>query len=211
MIDANSGVVTQVNKLPKLKRTCARLLLSVLCLAPITHIGAAASEPHLLIIPETCSYLTEDLGLALMSVAKSKISHANFHMPNFWSQCIHSGHGVVRRKVSFIFKFMVWDMFDVDNLAREQLEFNAHFASGALPLVARLDSPGKATMVFEKEDHSVVMLLTGIRGPHDGAGRDSMLVATYSLTNSALDHAQRTARLLDLATQHYAEWLAAAS
>ena len=187
-------------------------LLAYVISSGLTTQGLAAdnrtpeNEPQLLEIPNASSYLTEEVPFNLLRAEKVRASAGNEHIPNFWSQCIYSGSGQHGRKAGFTFKFMVWELFDLANLRPEQLEFNVHFTSGGLPVVGSMGTPGKATFVFEKEDLTVVMMVSGIRGPKDGAGRDTELVATYQLMDPSISHQSRLDKLLSHATRHYQEW-----
>ncbi|MCB1122354.1 MAG: hypothetical protein KJT03_12450 [Verrucomicrobiae bacterium] len=165
------------------------------------------SEPQIMEIPDASSYLTEEVALNMLRAEKVKASASNEHIPNFWSQCIYSGSGEHGSKVGFTFKFMVWDLFDLANLSSEQLGFNIHFTSGGLPVVGAVrNPPGKATFIFQKEDLTVLMMVAKIRGPKDGAGRHTELVATYQLTDPTLPHQERVDMLLAHARRHYEEW-----
>jgi len=164
------------------------------------------SEPQLLEIPNANEYLTEALALGLMRADKVRASAANEHIPTFWSQCLYSGSGNHGRKIGFTFKFMTWELFDLANLQSQQLQFNVHFASGGLPVVDSKGTPGKATFVFKKDDLTVIMMITGIRGPKDGAGRDTELVATYQLVDPSISHQARLEKLMEHPIKHYEEW-----
>ena len=193
----------------------SRYPLAVLCgcltLASFTRAAyprTPESEPQLLEIPEAGGYLTEELALELLRADRVKANGGNEHIPTFWSQCIYSAVGKPGYRVGFTFKFMVWDLFDLANLSSEQLEFNIHFTSGGLPVVGAVrNPPGKAVFIFQKEELTVLMMVSAIRGPEDGAGRHSELVATYQLEDPTISHQQRVDKLLIHARQHYEEWI----
>jgi hypothetical protein len=166
------------------------------------------SEPQVLEIPEACGYLTEELALEVLHADRVKPNGGNEHIPNFWSQCIYSAVGKADHRIGFTFKFMVWDLFDLANLSSEQLGFNIHFTSGGLPVVGAVrEPPGKATFIFQKEELTVLMMVSAIRGPEDGAGRHSELVATYQLQDPTISHQERVDKLLAHARRHYEEWI----
>jgi len=162
-------------------------------------------EPTLLESPNACSYLTEDAARGFLGVERVRPSAANEHIPDIWSQCIYSGEG--GRSVSFVFKFMIWDLFDTA-LDPIQLDFNAQFTGGGVPPSEKRDEPGKIAYAFEDRDRTTLMVVTGIQGPPDGFGRPSELVATYLWEGPEGSYAEKLARLLDVARAHVAEWLA---
>ncbi len=169
------------------------------------------SEPQILEIPEAGGYLTEELAREMLGADRVKPNGGNEHIPSFWSQCIYTAVGKSGYRVGFTFKFMVWDLFDLANLSSEQLGFNIHFTSGGLPVVGAVrNPPGKATFIFQKEELTVLMMVSAIRGPEDGAGRHSELVATYQLEDPTITHQQRVDKLLSHARRHYEEWIGVA-
>ena len=169
------------------------------------------SEPELLAIPEAGGYLTEELAMEFLSADRVKPNGGNEHIPHFWSQCIYSAVGKADHRIGFSFKFMVWDLFDLANLSSEQLKFNVHFTSGGLPVVGAVRKPpGKAAFIFQKEELTVLMMVSAIRGPEDGAGRHTELVATYQLEDPTISHQQRVDKLLAHARRHYEEWISQA-
>lgn len=165
----------------------------------------AVTEPRFEEIPEACGYLTEELAQGLLR-AKVRAGQANEHIPTFWSQCAYSGQGVVGRQVSFVFKFMLWTMFDVESLDPEQLSFNVTFAMSGVPPLEKLTDLGKVAFTYEKKDRSMLLVVTGFQGPPDGAGRPTEFIATYQLSDPDTPHEERLERLLDQARRHMAEW-----
>lgn len=165
------------------------------------------SEPQILEIPEACGYLTQELALETLHADRVKPNSGNEHIPHFWSQCIYTAVGKADHRIGFTFKFMVWDLFDLANLSSEQLRFNIHFTSGGLTVVGAVrEPPGKATFIFQKEELTVLMMVSAIRGPEDGAGRHTELVATYQLEDPTISHQERVGKLLSHARRHYEEW-----
>jgi hypothetical protein len=101
---------------------------------------------------------------------------------------------------------MLKEMFDVDNLLPQQLDFSAAFAGGGNPHTEKLTSPGRLSYIFEGRKDSYVLMITGIDGPKNGAGQETMIVAHYQLDNQNLNHQQRRDVLLEQAREHYSDW-----
>jgi hypothetical protein len=193
------------------EHTLAPILAVLLILAPPPCAAQARpDEPAMEEIPDACSYLEESTARALLRVDQVRAGAANEHIPTFWSQCTYSGQGVRGRQVGFVFKFMVWDLFDTGSRDPVELNFNAQFAGGGVPPSATMDDPGKISFAFQDRDRSTLMMVTGIQGPADGAGRPSALVASYYLADPERPHAEKLQALLDLARRHLEEWLASA-
>lgn len=163
-------------------------------------------EPYFAEIPNACDYLSESLARNLMRVEKVRAGAANEHIPTFWSQCTYSGKGVAGRNAGFVFKFMLYELFDVARLEPAQLDFNASFAGGGEPPVDKLPDLGKTAFVFEKGDRTTLMVITGIQGPPDGARRPTEFIANYYLADPDTPHAARLAKLTALAREHLQEW-----
>jgi hypothetical protein len=159
-------------------------------------------EPYLAEAPDACSYLTQPVASELLR-AEARAHVASFHIP-VWSQCLFTGEG---RQVTFSFKFMVWDLFDVATLDRMSIEFNAQFTAGGVAPSETIEDLGKISFVFEDRALTRLVMVTGIQGAPDGAGRPSEFVATYDLTDPDRPHAEKLAELQDLARRHLAEWL----
>jgi hypothetical protein len=171
--------------------------------------STAIDEPYLAEVPRACGYLTEAVAADMLR-AKVQASAANEHLPTVWSQCIYAGRGVVGRNVHFTFKYMLHELTDVAKLDPVQLNFNVSFAMRGIPPSATLKDLGKISFAFEKKDLTVLMVVTGIQGPLDGAGRASELIATYQFSDPDTPHAERLDRLLPHARSHLQEWLARA-
>jgi hypothetical protein len=185
-------------------------LLLVACIpatsAEETKAGSV-KEPRFAEIPKASTYLTEQLAAGFLR-AKVREGPANEHIPTFWSQCMYAGVGVRSRDVQFVFKFMLWDLFDVAGLHPQQLLFNVTFAMSNTAPLERLDDLGKATFIYEKQHASMLLMITGIQGPPDGAGRPTELIATYRLSDPETPHKERVDKLLAQARRHLEEWLA---
>lgn len=158
-------------------------------------------------LPPSCDYLTEPLAESVLQ-ATVRSSPANEHIPTFLSHCAYSGQGVVRREIQYTFKFHLFELFDTASLDSEQLLFNATMASGGSAPLAMLDSPGKIAFTFDTGKQSMLMVVTGILGPEDGAGRPSEFVASYRLGHPDLSHEERLEFLLVEARRHLAGWSA---
>lgn len=182
-----------------------RFFLLIVLGAFCMPVPASDEQPLFPEVPNACSYLTEELASRVLQ-APVKPSVANEHIPTIWSQCIYTGRGVRRRQIKYQWKFMPWEMFDVDNLHPIQLEFNVKFAASGQPPVDRLDDLGKASFVFDDRDRSVLLVITGIRGPDNAAQSPTALIATYTLLYEGLPHDARIAVLLEQARLHLREW-----
>jgi hypothetical protein len=165
------------------------------------------TEPVFPEIPNACGYLSAELAANLVR-ARVRPGPANEHIPTFWSQCVYTGQGVIRRQVGFVFKFMLWDLFDVAGLAPEQLNFNATFVVGNIPPLEKRTDLGKVAFVYEKQGRTTLLVVTGFQGPPDGAKRPTEFVATYYLSDPDTPHDVRLAKLVEQARKHMEEWRA---
>jgi hypothetical protein len=165
------------------------------------------TEPMFAEIPEACGYLTEELAEGLLR-AEVGAGAANEHLPKIWSQCTYSGKGVVGRQVSFVFKFMLWTLFDVESLDPELLKFNVTFVMGGVPPSEKLTDLGKVAFTYEKkiQHRTMLLVVTGFQGPPDGIGRPSEFIASYQLADPETPHEERLEKLLAQARRHMAEW-----
>lgn len=170
--------------------------------------GSGTADGYFPELPDACGapYLTETVAMGMLNARQISSSAANEHIPTFWSQCIRSGRDVVGRQVGYVFKYMLSDMFDVDRVERRQLEFNATFAAGGARLTEVREELGDLAFVFDNNDRSTLMVITGFKGPNDGAGRSQEFVATYYLEYPELTHDQRTGVLMDEAQRHLQQW-----
>lgn len=190
---------------PNTMTLCAAAVIG----ACLTWTPSFAAEPRFAELPDACGYLTEQLASGWLR-AKVRPGPANEHIPTFWSQCVYSGQGVRGRQVGFVFKFMLFELFDVEKLDTDQLRFNATFVAGGTPPLEMLDAPGKIAFTFEKKDQSILLMVTGIQGPPDGAGTATEFVAMYHLSDPDTPHAERIERLIGEARRHIEEWRARA-
>ena len=158
--------------------------------------------------PNACSapYLTADKARGLLGDQRVKPSAANEHVPQLQSQCIYSAKQGPARQVGYVYKFMLSDMFNVDKLAPQQVQFNATFATGGAELKETRNELGDRAFVFLKGDRTTLLVITGIRGPQDFAGRDREFIANYYLDHPGLTHEQRAGMLIDVAEQDLRGW-----
>ncbi len=182
----------------------ALVLLSTLLTAP----ARAGEAPRFDTIPDACESLTEQLASQLIG-QEVRSTASTEHIPTFSSACEYAGTGAGGRKVNFTYKFMMLEMFDLDTLPPEQLDFNVMFATGGRPGSEKLPEPGRVTYVFHDRDRTTVLMLPGVRGPDETLNAPSALVATYQLKNSALGKEQRRNLLLDEARKDAERWLGA--
>lgn len=199
--------------MPTLRLVPLTLLAAGVLCAPLPGAAAApdsarVAPPVFAEVPDASAYLTEQLAKGLLRAETVTLGADTFHIP-VWSACAYSGQGVRGRQTGFTFKFMLREMFDVGRLEREQLEFNATFAVGGEDLTAILEDLGALAFAFEGKDRTTLLVLTGIRGPEDGAGRPQDFVATYFLGDPEVAHAERLEELVALARTHLDRWYAA--
>jgi hypothetical protein len=184
--------------------------LAMLCglLAPAGARGADETK-YFAEIPPACGLLDERLASAWL---RARVDlRDDEHIPTFSSQCIYSGRGVVSREVRFVFKFMLNELFDVATLIPEQLNFNATFAANGIPPAARLDDLGRVSFAYQRDFLTMMLVVTGIRGPDDGVGRPTAFVAAYHLSDPETPHPARLDKLVGTARDHLEQWLAAAA
>jgi len=184
--------------------------LAMLC-ALLTPAGAHGADDtkYFAELPLACGLLDERLASAWL---RARVDPRNDeHIPTFSSQCIYSGRGVVSREVRFLFKFMLNELLDVATLIPEQLHFNATFAANGVPPAARLDDLGRVSFAYQRDVLTMLLVVTGIRGPDDGAGRPTVFVAAYHLSDPETSHPARLDKLVGTARDHLAQWLGAAA
>lgn len=161
------------------------LQLSVLLLCLQMPLPVVAGLPSsIAMVPDACGYLTEEIARDTLR-REVRPLHTNEHIPVFYSQCEYTAPGEGRRALRFLFKFMVKEMFDVERLAPEQLDFNAGFAQGGVSHSEKLRFPGQTTYVFQERDTTSILVITGVDGPKDGAGEASTLIITYRLIDDS--------------------------
>lgn len=163
-------------------------------------VAAAKLPPRIEQIPRACEQLTEEVARAALGGDVQPL-HSNEHIPHFYSQCEYKAVGQGRKALRFVFKFMVKEMFDVERLAPEQIDFNAGFAEGGLSFSEKLQYPGEITYIFHDRDLTSVLVLTGVDGPRDGAGEPSTFIASFRLIDGDRTPDQRRDLLMKYAWQ----------
>lgn len=169
--------------------------------------SATADRPALEEIPHACEspFLTLAVARNLLDAEAKRIA-ASERVPTLVSQCLYSARGASAREVGLVLKFMLSDMFGVENVSHQQLRFNATFAAGGARLEQVIDALGDKAFVFEKDDRTTLLVITGVAGRDDPVGRATELVATYYLDRPEMDAATRLARLSSIAEEHV-RWL----
>jgi hypothetical protein len=163
-------------------------------------------EPYVDEVPDACRYLTEVQAGRLTNTGRIQKGAVDEHIGNLWSRCSYTSVKAPFKTIGYGFKFMLYDMFDVEKLSPDQLMASALFAAGGQPPSQRIDGLGKVSFVFEAGKATVLMVVTGIQGPADGASRPRELVATYQLEDPDRSHVTRLADLRAQAEQHLEEW-----
>ena len=159
-------------------------------------------------VPDACShpYLTEDTASALLQATGVRRHAASEHIPSLQSQCIYGAAGGQKGQVGYVFKFMLSDMFDVDQLPAQQIEFNATFANGGAAPEEILESPGRKAFLFRKGDRATLFVITDIEGSKDLVGRSRKFVAQYYIDHPDMDYASKQGVLLEQAHMHMQHW-----
>lgn len=134
------------------------------------------------VIPHSCKYLTEPLARSDLAGDVSPLV-TNEHIPTFYSQCGYKRVDRAGRELQFVFKFLARERFDVEKLAPAQLDFNVSFAVSGLTHHYKKQFPGEMTYIFHNRNDTILFMITGVAGPPDGAGQETVLIATYRLTD----------------------------
>ncbi|MCW8869281.1 MAG: hypothetical protein OQK49_01145 [Proteobacteria bacterium] len=158
-------------------------------------------------IPNACKepHLSEVKAKNILNTEVKK-HVASEHIPTLWSQCIYNRKSGQHREISFVYKFMLSDMFDVNRVEPQQLHFNATFASGNAPLTKVLEDLGDKAFVFNTEKRTTLLVITGIGGPKDGANRDQEFIANYYLDDKTMPQEERETLLIQLAREDLQHW-----
>jgi hypothetical protein len=157
-----------------------RVVILLFLLANPGGTAFAALPSQIDTLPQACAFLSEELARStLLGEVRPLVS--NEHIPTFYSQCEYTATRPGRQALRFVFKFMPKELFDVERLEPEMVDFSAGFAEGGLTHAEKLQFPGKLTYVFHDRDTTSVLMISGIDGPKDGAGEESTLVASYRL------------------------------
>lgn len=159
-------------------------------------------------VPDACSspYLTQATAAGLLRATAARKHAASEHIPVLQSQCLYGAAGGQKGQVGYVFKFMLSDMFDVDKLSPQQLDFNASFANGGTTPDQILENPGVRAYVFRKGDRATLFMITGIKGRKDFAGRSNEFVAQYYIDHPDMDYVSKQGALLEQARLHMHYW-----
>lgn len=158
-------------------------------------------------VPNACPgpYLTEQTAAGLLCSGTVTNHVASEHIPSLESQCIYDA-GSKPGHVGYVFKFMLSDMFDVEKVEEQQLDFNATFANGGAAPDKILLSPGERAYVFFKGDRATLFVITSIKGRKNVTGRSQEFVAQYYLEHSEMDEDAKLGALLIQAERHMRHW-----
>ena len=170
--------------------------------------SADIDEPFLPGVPNACNYLTEDLSGMWIRHDVRRYDGAIEHLPILRSHCAWLGEDDLGKIAKMEHKFHLYELFDVENLRRDQLLFHATFAAGGhAPESVRTDL-GKLTFVYHlpEEDRSAISVVTGIQGPTTNAGQPMELLAHYHVRTPDRTHQERLACLFDLARKSLDLW-----
>ena len=121
-------------------------------------------------------------------------------MPILRSHCGYTAIHSAERDARLEFKFQLYDFYDVENLSRAQLVFHATFVAGGNEPTDILDNLGKISFIYDMpNDVTVVMVIIGMQGPPDGAGRPMELTASFYLRDPGRTHSDRRKLLIEFA------------
>jgi hypothetical protein len=170
----------------------------------------AINEPFIDEVPQACNYLTRDLASRwVRDEDVQNNSTADMHVPNLQSACMYTAIHGADRDARIQFKFLLYELLDVANLAPMQLAFNATFLGGGNEPEETLRDLGKISFVYNMEhDVTALLVVTGMQGPPDGAGRPMEFTASYYLRDPGRSHEDRLALLLEEARKNHAAWRA---
>lgn len=174
-------------------------------------VGGEAA-PYFAEVPSACSspHLTEDMAKGLLRAEAVRQHVASEHIPSRQSQCVYRGASGHPGQVGYVLKFMLSDMFDVDRLSEQQIDFNATFANGGTAPEEIMQSPGRKAFVFRKGSRATLFVITGIKGA-GSLGSPSEFVAHYYIDHPDIDFASKQEALLEQARMHMRYWLQQAS
>ena len=158
-------------------------------------------------VPNACAnpYLTRDTAVGLLNSQRVNVNPTAEHVPSLQSQCRYGARGDPG-SVSYVFKFMLSDMFDLDKVLEQQVDFNATFANDGMTPNQIMDHPGKRAYAFLRGDRATLFVITGIKGSRDSVGRSREFVAQYHLDRPDLSEEARLDALLNQASLHMQHW-----
>ena len=165
-------------------------------------------EPFIEEVPQACDYLTHDLATRwVRDEDVQNNSTADMHVPNLQSLCMYTAIHAAARDARIQFKFHLYDLFNVEKIAPMQLLFNATFLGGGNEPQDTLNDLGKISFVYDlPNDVTSLLVVTGIQGPPDGAGRTMEFTASYYLRDSGRTHEERLVLLLEEARENLESW-----
>jgi len=134
-------------------------------------------------------------------------SSADMHVPNLQSLCMYTAIHGADRDGRIQFKFHLYDFFDVEKITPMQLLFNATFLGGGNEPQDVLHDLGKISFVYDlPNDVTSLLVVTGMQGPPDGAGRAMEFTASYYLRDPGRTHEDRLLLLLNEARENLDSW-----
>jgi len=164
-------------------------------------------EPYIGEVPDACLYLTEGVAMEWVRDSDVQNNHGE-HTPFFRSLCWYSAIHAAERNARFQFSFQLYELFDIENLSRPQLIFNATFAGGGHEPQDILRNLGKISFIYElPNDTTAVMIIMGTQGPPDGAGRPTEFTASLTLRDPGREHHERRKLLIEFARESLTTWL----
>ena len=164
-------------------------------------------EPYIEEVPDACLYLTPDVASEWVRDSDIQDNHGE-HTPFFRSLCWYSAIHAAERNARFQFSFQLYDLFDIDNLPEAQLIFNATFAGGGHPPQEILRNLGKITFIYDlPNDTTAVLIIMGMQGPPDGAGRPMEFTTSLTLRDPGREHDERRKILIEFAREALGPWL----
>lgn len=184
---------------------------SVTVASNTTGPAPGVNEPYIAEIPNSCMDLTEIKAARLLQANGVQQSAGSEHVANLSSTCIYSSTAAPSRTVNYLYKFMPYAMFDQNTLGKEQLVFNATMVGGGGQRPYKvIEDLGKFTFLFENNDRTSMLVVTGMQGPVGGGSEPRELIAAYYIEDPTRSHAVRLQLLDDIARQHFAGWVAVA-
>lgn len=171
------------------------------------YAAAVSVEPVFEEVPDACGLTVEPGEGGLYSLGQPSHDDPRVeHIPMLQSHCIFKTGGGSPRYAGFLFKFMLYELFDVANLDPVRLNFNATFTSGGVAPKDTLPDLGKTSFVYESSDRTTLTVITGIQGPPDFAGRPREFIASYYIDDPDTTHAEKIDDLIEIAERHLRAW-----
>lgn len=170
----------------------------------------AIDEPFIGEVPRACLYLTPDIASGWVRDAEIQDGgSANEHLPILRSHCQYTAIHAAERDARLELRYQLYDLYNVEKLSRAELVLHATFAGGGYQPQDVLDNLGKISFVYDMErDVTVLMVITGMQGPPDGASRPMEFTASYYLRDPGRTHNQRLLMLIEFASRNLESWKA---